>query len=281
MTKLQAANCVLQKLTRNIRRTAKEVEEALNGLEQSLKTVEEILAKKQDGSLKVPIATSTLNDFLTHCKSNIDSAKSHLDDERRREKEANELRELQRLASESSRKQQELEEQLQKETETKKQEERDMKAREKMAQVQDLQVDWALEKTATEQKKSKNKSKAPKAPAAEDVLFPEEEEPVNTKNLFEDSDDSDHEAEKPKSDTAPAKSEGTSQADLFGDDSSDDGSPPAKENKESDEKEKTTQEELFGDSSDESDEELVPSSAKRSAEDSDEQPQKKQKVTED
>lgn len=129
MTKLQAANCVLQKLTRNIRRTAKEVEEALEGLEKSLKTVEEILAKKKDGSLKVPIATSTLDDFLSHCRSNIDSAKSHLEEERRREKEANEMRELQRLASESSRKQQELEEQLRKETEARKQEERDMKVR--------------------------------------------------------------------------------------------------------------------------------------------------------
>jgi RNA polymerase-associated protein CTR9 len=127
MTKLQAANCVLQKLTRNIRRTASDVEEALNGLQQSLTTVEEILEKKQDGSLKVLIATATLNDFLTHCRSNIDSAKSHLEDERKREEEANELKELQRLASESQRKQQELQEQLKQENETKKQEERDLK----------------------------------------------------------------------------------------------------------------------------------------------------------
>lgn len=127
MAKLQAANCVLQKLTRNIRRTASEVEEALNGLQQSLKTVEEILEKKQDGSLKVPIPTATLNDFLTHCRSNIDSAKSHLEDERKREEEATELRDLQRLASESQRKQQQLQEQLKKETEAKKQEERDLK----------------------------------------------------------------------------------------------------------------------------------------------------------
>mmetsp|Transcript_40299 Transcript_40299/g.97305 ORF Transcript_40299/g.97305 Transcript_40299/m.97305 type:complete len:1294 (+) Transcript_40299:108-3989(+) len=282
MTKLQAANCVLQKLTRNIRRTAKEVEEALNGLEQSLKTVEEILAKKKDQSLKVPIATSTLDDFLNHCRSNIDSAKSHLEEERRREKEVNELRELQRLASESSRKQQELEEQLKKETEAKKQEERDSKAREKMSKIQDLQAGWEMEKAATEQKKTK-KAKTAEAPPAEDVLFPEEEEPVNTKNLFEDSDDSDNEAEKPKSDEAPAsKPDGTTQEDLFGADSSDDEDVPAKPNVASEGKKNTTQEELFGDSSDESDEELVPSSAKRSAEeDSDEQPQKKQKVAED
>jgi RNA polymerase-associated protein CTR9 len=127
MTKLQAANCVLQKLTRNIRRSASEVEDALNGLQQSLQTVEEILKKKADASMKVPISTSMLNDFLTHCRSNIESAKSHLEDERKREEEANELRELQRLASESQRKQQLLQEQLKKEEDAKKQEARDRK----------------------------------------------------------------------------------------------------------------------------------------------------------
>ena len=126
MTKLQAANCVLQKLTRNIRRTASEVEDALNGLQQSLETVEEILKKKTEGE-KVAIPKSTLNDFLTHTRSNIESAKSHLEDERKREEEANELRELQRLAAESQRKQQQLQEQLKKEEEVKKQEERDRK----------------------------------------------------------------------------------------------------------------------------------------------------------
>ena len=39
-TKLQAANCVLQKLTRNIRRTSQEVQEALDGLEESLPKVQ-------------------------------------------------------------------------------------------------------------------------------------------------------------------------------------------------------------------------------------------------
>jgi RNA polymerase-associated protein CTR9 len=127
MTKLQAANCVLQKLTRNIRRTAQEVEEALNGLQESLTTVEQILKNKTENQMKVPIATSMLNDFITHCKSNIESAKSHLEDERKREEEANELRELQRLASESQRKEQAIREQLKKEQEIKEQEERDRK----------------------------------------------------------------------------------------------------------------------------------------------------------
>lgn len=128
MTKLQAANCVLQKLTRNIRRTAAEVEEALIGLQKSYETVEEILKKKNEGA-KVTIATSMLNDFLTHCKSNIESARSHLEDERKREDEANELKELQQLTSESQRKKQEMEEQLRKEQEAKLEEERDRKVR--------------------------------------------------------------------------------------------------------------------------------------------------------
>lgn len=128
MTKLQAANCVLQKLTRNIRRTASEVEEALNGLQKSYETVEEILKKKSEG-LKVTIATSMLNDFLTHCKSNIESAKSHLEDERKREEEANELKELQRLAAESKMKEEKLREQLRMEEEAKKGEERDRRVR--------------------------------------------------------------------------------------------------------------------------------------------------------
>ncbi len=134
MTKLQAANCVLQKLTRNIRRTAAEVEEALHGLQKSYETVEEILKKKTEG-LKVTIATSMLNDFLTHCKSNIDSAKSHLEDERKREEEANELKELQRLTAESQKKKQEYEEQLKKEEEARKQEQRDRRVRTQLASM--------------------------------------------------------------------------------------------------------------------------------------------------
>eukprot|EP00980_Cylindrotheca_fusiformis_P000285 scaffold66_cov115-Cylindrotheca_fusiformis.AAC.17 len=294
MTKLQAANCVLQKLTRNIRRTASEVEEALNGLEQSLKTVEEILEKKQDGSLKVPIATSTLNDFLTHCRSNIDSAKSHLEDERKREEEANELRELQRLAAESQRKHQQLQDQLRKETEAKIQEERDLKAREKMRKVADLSANWEMEKAAAAQKKVK-KAKVPEAPPASDVLFPEEEEgAVNTKNLFDDSDDSDAGGEKPNEESELNKTEtgGSTQQDLFGDsDDSDDEAVSAAEKgatKEGEQAETrevepvSTQQELFGDSSDDdSDEELVPQTAKRAADENDEQPAKKMKVADD
>ncbi len=129
MTKLQAANCVLQKLTRNIRRTAKEVEEALNGLQHSLETVETILKNKNEGA-KVLISTSILNDFITHCKSNIESAKSHLEDERKREEEANEIRELQRMAAESKREEKKLQQELKMQEEAKRQEELDQRVSE-------------------------------------------------------------------------------------------------------------------------------------------------------
>jgi RNA polymerase-associated protein CTR9 len=128
MTKLQAANCVLQKLTRNIRRTAKEVEEALNGLQQSLETVETIAKNKAEGA-KVLISTSILNDFITHCKSNIESAKSHLEDERKREEEAREVQELQKSMAEMKRQEQLLEQARRKEEEARKQEDRDRKVR--------------------------------------------------------------------------------------------------------------------------------------------------------
>jgi RNA polymerase-associated protein CTR9 len=124
MTKLQAANCVLQKLTRNIRRTADEVEDALKGLQQSLETVEAILKSKNEGA-KVMISSSILNDFITHCKSNIESAQSHLEDERKREEETKEIRELQRIAAESKREEQRLQEELRKKEEAQKLEERD------------------------------------------------------------------------------------------------------------------------------------------------------------
>merc|ERR1712071_290482 len=46
--KLQAANCVLQKLQRNIRRTAQEVQDALAGLEESLPVVKTLIQWKYE-----------------------------------------------------------------------------------------------------------------------------------------------------------------------------------------------------------------------------------------
>ena len=96
----------------------------MNGLEESLVQVEALIEDKANGK-KVPIPTSTLNDFVVHCKANIASAKSHLADERKREEEANTERELQRLASEAQRKEEALRLELQREEERRKQEEMD------------------------------------------------------------------------------------------------------------------------------------------------------------
>jgi hypothetical protein len=82
-----------------------------------------------------------------------------------------------------------------------------------MRKVEDLRAGWdhkkASEKAVAEKKSTKNK--APKAPdAADDDLFPEEDEqpaPASTENLFDDSDDSDVEQEKPK-DAAEKPTEG-------------------------------------------------------------------------
>jgi len=240
MTKLQAANCVLQKLTRNIRRTAKEVEEALNGLQHSLETVETILKNKNEGA-KVLISTSILNDFITHCKSNIESAKSHLEDERKREEEANEIRELQRMAAESKREEQKLQRELKMQEEAKRQEARDRRAREKMRKVEDLRSGWeqeqAIAKAAAEKR---NQNKAPPPPDFIDNSIQLEEDtggpPPSAAGLFDDS--SDEEEAPPKKDEAVEENEKIAA--------------------------KTTQEELFGDSSDEeSDEELKPSAGKK------------------
>eukprot|EP00536_Pseudo-nitzschia_multiseries_P009800 jgi/Psemu1/201676/e_gw1.284.35.1 len=244
MTKLQAANCVLQKLTRNIRRTAAEVEEALNGLQHSLETVETILKNKKEGA-KVLISTSILHDFIAHCKSNIESAGSHLEDERKREEEANEIRELQRMAAEAKREEQKLQKELKMKEETKKQEERDRRARQKMRKVEDLRSGWEHEQAAI--KAAAEKRSQSKAPPASDFIDDsmqlEEDRDEQSKKpasagLFDDSDDDDEDGEVAE----PKKEE-------------------SKENKEI--AATSTQQDLFGDSSDdeESDEELKPSSS--------------------
>ncbi|KAG7357610.1 tetratricopeptide repeat protein [Nitzschia inconspicua] len=279
MTKLQAANCVLQKLTRNIRRTALEVEEALNGLQQSLETVETIAKNKAEGA-KVLISTSILNDFITHCKSNIESAKSHLEDERKREDETREVQELQRTMAEMKRQEQLLEQARRKEEEARKQEERDRKARQKMRKVDDLRSVWEQEQAMAKADKEKRAQK--KAPPS-DMIVPddapiEEEEEVapSAAALFDDSDDSDEEEEsRSKKPAASAEAEEKSSDD-------EDGKKEAAA--------ETTQQDLFGDSSDESDEELKPSSAAKRGnnekddddnDDVDEPPNKKSKVLED
>lgn len=108
MTKLQAANCVLQKADRGIRRTSKEIQEALDGLVESLPIVEQFLQWKNDGK-KVQISTMTLNVFIAQCKSNIDAAKQHLDEETKKEMEAAEVRRIRIDTANRERKKKEIE----------------------------------------------------------------------------------------------------------------------------------------------------------------------------
>lgn len=264
MTKLQAANCVLQKLTRNIRRTAQEVEDALKGLEESLPKVEEMLKWKDDGK-KVLIPKSMLQDCITHCKSNIESAKVHLEEERRKEQEAAEMREIQRSATEAQKQEAELRKVMQQETEAKEQEERDRRAATKMNKAEQLREGWVQEAESKQQEKAKKgKTGGRKGPPPVDGLVAEDEDaPLDeTAALFDES--SDEEAE--------------------GKQNGDEKDKDAEANKE--DKPAATEKDLFGDTSDEeSDEELVSSeNNKRSGDDKgedEEQPAKRQRVIND
>lgn len=144
MVRLHAANCVLQKLTRNIPRTVAEVKDALTGLEESLVTVEKILEEKQDPEKKIPIPTSTMQDFVKHCRANIASATSHLKDEEKRAAEMEVERQVRALEAEEALKKEELRKLELKEEEAKKQEERDRKAEAKMKQVEALRAGSTL-----------------------------------------------------------------------------------------------------------------------------------------
>ncbi|KAL3919817.1 MAG: hypothetical protein SGILL_003565 [Bacillariaceae sp.] len=273
MTKLQAANCVLQKLTRNIRRTADEVEEALTGLQTSLETVETILKNKTEGA-KVLISSSVLEGFVTACKGNIEAAKSHLEDERKREEETKEIRALQRITAESKREEQKLKEELKKKEEAKEREERDRRARQKMARVDDLRAGWESQQAVKESAKEKRQKKAP----AGDTIVPddapmEEEVAPNAAALFDDSDDSDAEEKESGNASGEKEADANEGDDAKKDDAAD-----------------TTHQDLFGDSSGEdSDEELKPTAgSKRSSEEKDgdddndeEPPSKKSRVLEE
>lgn len=239
MTKLQAANCVLQKLTRNIRRTAKEVEHALKGLEESLPRVEEMLMWKDEGK-KVLIPKSMLQDCITHCKSNIESAKVHLEEERRKEQEAIEMREVQRSAAEAQKQEEELRKLMEQEREVKEQEERDRKAAAKMNAVEQLRAGWVQEAESKKQQEKEKKGKPGRkgqAPAEDDLVVDDRAPAVDeTAALFDDSSDEEVEPENRNDDG------NDNDHDTINEDK-----PP------------TTEKDLFGDTSDEeSEEELVP-----------------------
>ncbi|GAX09979.1 RNA polymerase-associated protein CTR9 [Fistulifera solaris] len=239
MTKLQAANCVLQKQIRNIPRTVEEVEEALKGLEESLVIVEGILKQKEEGTQKINIKTSVLEDFLKHCKANIGSAQSHLEDEKKRAEDEVAEREIRRLAAEAAQKEEQIKLAIKKAEEAKLQEERDMKAAAKMQKMEELRQGWQQQQAAEQSEKEK---KARKRNHTDDFIV---EDDQNKQALFDDDSDDDE-----SRDNEPDRNSGEAtrtKAGLFGD-SDDEGSdaPPA-----SSAKAVATKSELFGDSDEE------------------------------
>lgn len=224
LAKLQAANCVLQKVNRNIRRTAQEVKDALNGLEESLPILQTMLQWKEEGR-KVAINKGMLSGVVNQCKHNIDSAKSHLKEELKKEQDAETLRNYQRLEAETNEKQRALAASLQKEAEAQELEESEKRAREKMERVSNLVDGWKQAEAASKASpKKKKKGDAPPGGVDEEAgIFDTDVAPTNTAALFDESDDedSDDEAEKAKKTEEAAAPSQTQQSDLFGDSSSD------------------------------------------------------------
>ena len=242
MVKLQAANCVLQKVNRNIRRTAQEVKDALDGLEESLAIVQTMLQWKSEGK-KVTVSTGMLTDFVNQCKHNIDSAKSHLNEELKKEKEAQVLRDFQRVEAEANEKQRLLTAALEKEREAQEMEERERKARQKMEQVNSLVDGWKQAAVAAEKEKDKASAKKGKGsgnvpPGGVDDeagIFDTDVAPTNTSALFDESDDEDEaddaggSKDEESNKETPVQNE--TEKDLFGDSSSDEDDEKPKKRK--------------------------------------------------
>ncbi len=285
MTKLSAANCILQKTQRGISRTAKEVKEALDGLLESLPIVQTMIQWKKEKK-KVPIPTTAMQNFVHNCRNYIEIAQNTLNDELNKEAEANEKREMQRLEALSKLKEQELQELERKEKEAKEQEEREKKARMKMEKVQTLVQDWEIEKMKEEDSKKKKikGGNSEVKPQADDKLFDEssDEEGVDEANSSEEQKVTD---ENNVDGAINARTSQPTDKDLFGDDDSDEDAfnDDVKASKGNDEdKEAVTQKDLFGDS--DSDDEQNPA-LKRSNDDvqneASERSQKKRRIVDD
>jgi hypothetical protein len=250
-----------------------------------------------------------LEDFLKHCRANIASAQSHLEDERKRAEEERAEQEIRRLAAEAAQKEAALREAIRKQEEAKMQEERDRKAEAKMRKVEELRSGWQQEQEQEKQKKSKKKDEAEK----DQAFFVDEEEiedgepmkhglfddsdvddeappatannersenKASHKDLFGDTDDSDNQS---FSNNKAKPSQKPESGGLFDDSDSEDefGNEPTESQQPSN---AATSKELFGDSDEDSDEELAPPKEPKRAKDSDdenEKPTKKQRVAED
>jgi RNA polymerase-associated protein CTR9 len=293
MAKLAAANCVLQKLTRGIRRTAKEVKDALDGLHESLPKVQMMLQWKQEGK-KVPVSSTLMNTFITQCKANIESAKSHLSEEIKKEVEASELRELQKMDAMEKSKLKELAQLEVQERVAQEQEAIEMKANMKMQKVGALLEAWENEQTMSQQvsEKKGKKKKGQANPQAED----EDDDGGVDQNatLFDDDSDDDENANDNNNDgneiPAPESQPPQTEKDLFGDSEGEDDDDNGDDDKVMKEAESApaaapSAKELFDEESS-SDEELVPANKRGKDDvggdkDEDAAPQKKRRVAED
>ncbi|KAL7544991.1 hypothetical protein ACHAWF_008359 [Thalassiosira exigua] len=271
LSKLQAANCVLQKVNRNIRRTAQEVKDALDGLEESLPILQTMLQWKEEGR-KVAISKAMLTGVVSQCKHNIDSAKSHLNEELKKEKDAETLRNFQRIEAEANEKQRALAASLAKEKEAQELEEGERRARRKMERVNNLVDGWkhqadASKKEPTPKKKKGLKGDAPPGGVDDEAGIFDTEVPTNdTSALFDDSDDDDDDDD--KSDGGAAKNSKAPSS------KGDSGSQP----------EKGTKKDLFGDDSSSDEEEELGDDLKKkrsNSEDDNERDLKKRKVDDD
>jgi len=265
LTKLQAANCVLQKVNRNIRRTAQEVKDALDGLEESLPILQTMLQWKEEGR-KVAISKGMLTGVVNQCKHNIDSAKSHLKEERKKEQDAETLRNYQRIEAEANEKSKALAASLQKEKEAQEREESEQRARRKMQRVNHLVDGWKEEATLIAKEPAPKKKKGYKGDAPpggvddEAGIFETDLPEDDAAALFDDSDDDDDDA-----DTGAGKNAKKAEPAADGDD----GGEPAQ---------KGTEKDLFGDSSSDEEELDMSSNKKRTNDDIDDQASKKRKI---
>jgi hypothetical protein len=284
-----------------------EVEEALFGLEESLQVVETIISAKENGE-RVNIRSQILEDYIKHCRANITSAKSHLEDERKRAEEERVEQECRRLASEAAAKEATLKELIRKQDELKKQELRDERANAKMRKVEELTAGWTQSEEVVQNEKFKKSKRGRDTDAHSDFII-EDNQKSRKHGLFDDSEESD--VGDPDIDdddnNRKSKKRQVDQNDLFGD-SDDENSEQVKPTKKVDAnatglfndsdddvvfENKTSSKpvtstvtgaDLFGDSDSEgeSDEELVGSSNKRPNSTSvavgDEQSKKKQRV---
>lgn len=241
-------------------RTVEEVVEALAGLEESLVVVETMLAAKEKGD-KVNIRSQILEDYIKHCRANIASAKSHLEDERKRAEEERVEQECRRLASEAAIKEAALKDAIKKQEETKKQEERDQRADAKMRKVEELTAGWTQSEEPAQNEKSKKGKRDRNLDDQNDFVIDNEKKSNRKHGLFDDSEESD--VDDPDTDDDndnKAKKQKVNQNDLFGD-SDDENVEKAKVSKNS----KPTETGLFGDSDDDVEFESKPSNDNKTA----------------